>query len=339
MSKSTRRMNKVLELIKTKPQRLTDLVEAAKMFTGGLVMKHNQEVLRILEDLEYLNLICKDEEGRYVFSYNVQTYDSYDHWRFLLDHSEKLLEGKKRVDFDLGGGMMKLLEQAMKATIDGHTKINLEDAKRFGVDAYSDEKFRPGKTDDSMGRMFIEHLETGYPETYADLKYFYDSWDTTRRYLDDLSNAVKEVLPDSKEYSTIKISGRPAGLQVGPTGDFRDWKLKVSSEIVYELKSLLRYKPSLIEVPYKVGLFDLKIGTLSLNMSKGLSNNVIKSLPSFKPLFIVIKEWNEYEDLVENKRGVIINAFSEIEASVRVGRPLKGVCSGCRDIVVKGDEV
>jgi len=316
-SVSARRMKRLLDLIQTHPQRFSELVDAAKEFDGGAAMKHNAQVDRLLKDLEYLDLIRKDEDGVYVSRYNVQTYDTYGQYRFLIDHSEKLLEGRDQITSELDGWRQERTERFMKYA----TRVRKKKVTEKGF----------------LAKMFIKHLRTGYPETFDKL----DAWGKGLKETQGLTHSIiitmEKVLPDSEEYLNMKIErlSKKDGFRVAGKDSYGN-RVLIVSVIMDELANLLRYNPSLTKIPYKNEYLGLQIGFAKLDMSRSLVQEVIEVLPQFEAVFDDIKRLNAYEVSVEKLRGDIINALTSIAASVWGGKPLKGVCSGCRDIVIEG---
>ena len=340
-----KRMKAVLDLVKAGPHGFTDLFDEAKKFEGDMAVKHNEQLTRILKSLEYLGEVLKNEEGKYVYSHNVQTYDTYGQYQFLMDHSEKLMEGNKRLQLELLGRGLKGVWDAKPVITAKHIretlKLNLDNDERYGTDPYRFNKPALGLLEKRLGQFFCEHLQTGYPETHDSLITWYNGWKKLQGYIYELPIKMGKILPDSEEYTDMEIIKSVIEdvetSSLDPESEL-DAKTMVSSEIIMALKRPLMFGPPLTKIPYKKEPYGLKIGPLRLDMSEGLAHEVIEVLPDFSSVLDTISEWNRYEAAVINLINEVTQALIEIEVSVRGGKPMKGVCSICRDVIVKQED-
>jgi len=288
-------------------------------------------VRRILSD--YLKrrwkIADKREDNRWtLFSYE-QTYESYDHYEFMLRHSEKLIPGLEALTFRVKGGYREVLLTTLGKGRPGKTvSFTAEDLREMGVETYSDDAIIPGKEERDLMVLFFEHLMTGYPGIIGLMKE-HDKLSDARNTMErKLVEALTGRLPDGA-YDRIKSTG--TGPDILP-GDL-DPKALFALRLLRNAKRYLRFDPEAGELPLRYRWGWLRLGSMRLKMNRGLAQSVIDAFRD-KGLIEGLRLLNQIDDGIEEVKRRTVEGLEHLKLLVRSGKPLKGTCMACRDIKV-----
>jgi hypothetical protein len=151
---------KVIQLLREKPMKWSELVEATRF--------PDKTLGRILDNLLEWELISKDEKGTWNWFEAIRIYETEHDLTAALNHSESLLENFQ--------GMFPL---------DKDTQNNLSNINFYGLRAIENRLLR---------NMVAEHVKTGYPRLQTLMDDFNGLQEERRYFLDE----VRKVATNSK---------------------------------------------------------------------------------------------------------------------------------------------
>lgn len=302
---------------------------------------------------EVWKTIIKDDDGRWTLTTHRHVFDSYAQYKAVLRHSEKIASAFKVLIYELRAGFPHAAKQAV------HNKALMEylnrHEQRGGITRLPtitsellsryDIVFSPDNPSNKKKEFIIQHLESGYPDIYDQFEGALNLTFQAHIRMHACRQKLAVALPESSKYEGIYILGDGPELGEDPMFTSEEARLSLARSLTHEAVQYFTLHPDARELPLKYAVdfgnvrTRLLFGTLLIDADRGLAKDLMHHLDKAKKEFIErVEAFNRSRDEMERSKGKAIEELLNLEGLVNAGRPLKGVCDGCRGLKIRAGE-